>query len=72
LKIRKPDATRFERGDADFTIIDYPNFKSNYLANPGFKLIERKGFEMIELIDSAFNARAYFSNPTLDQQLGLK
>ena len=72
LKIRKPDATRLERGDADFTVTDYPTFKSTYLVKPGFKLIERTDFEMIELTDSIFNVRAYFSNPPLDKQLGLK
>jgi len=72
LKIRKPDATRLERGDADFTVTDYPTFKSTYLVKPGFKLIERTDFEMIELTDSTFNVRAYFSNLPLDKQLGLK
>lgn len=72
LKIRKSDTTRPERGDADFTVADYPNFKNTYLPKSGFKLIERKDFEMIELIDPLFNMRAYFSNPPLDQQLGLK
>ncbi len=72
LKIRKPDATRPERGDADFTVTDYLAFKSAYLPKSGFKLIERNDFEMIELIDQKFNVRAYFSNPPLNQQLGLK
>lgn len=72
LKIRKPDRTRPERGDADFTVADYPNFKRTYLREMGFKLIKRKDFEMIELVDPQFNVRAYFSNPPLDKQLGLK
>lgn len=72
LKIRKLDTTRPERGDADFTITDYPTFKSTHLPKSGFKLIERNGFEMIELVDPVFNVRAYFSYPPLDQQLGLK
>jgi hypothetical protein len=71
LKIRKPDPTRPERGDADFTVSDYTSFKNKYLAEPGFSLIERKDFEMIELIDSNYNVRTYFSHPPLDQQLGL-
>jgi len=71
LKIRAPDKTRPERGDADFTITDYPAFKKTYLSKPGFKLIERQDFEMIELIDLQFNVRAYFSYLPLDQQLGL-
>ena len=72
LKIRKPDTTRPERGDADFTVTNYLTFKSTHLPKSEFKLIERKDFEMIELVDQKFNVRAYFSNPPLDQQLGLK
>ncbi|MDE1865833.1 MAG: hypothetical protein KGH94_04325 [Candidatus Micrarchaeota archaeon] len=72
LKVRTPDATRPERGDADFTVSDYPTFKRKYLAKPGFKLIRKDKFEMIELMDSySFNVRAYFSNPPLDKQLGI-
>jgi len=71
LKIRIADPTRPERGDADFTLADYPAFKEKYLAQPGFKLIPRDGFEMIELVDPKFNVRCYFSNPPLDQQLGI-
>jgi len=69
VKIRKPDKSRPERGDADFTIDDYDKFKKEFLGKEGFKLIEREDFEMIELIDSEFNVRAYFSNPPLDKQL---
>ena len=73
LKIRKPDATRPERGDADFTVADYPTFKNSYLPKSRFKLInKRKDFEMIELVDPVFNVRAYFSHPPLDEHLGLK
>ena len=72
VKIRLPDPTRHERGDADFTLADYIMFKEKYLSKTGFKLIERKDFEMIELIDPSFNVRAYFSNPPLDLQLGLR
>jgi len=72
LKIRKPDATRPEWGDADFTVADYLAFKNTYLLKPGFKLIEREDFEMIELTDPTFNVRVYFSHPPLDKQLGLK
>lgn len=71
LKLRKPDPTRPERGDADFTVADYPSFKLKYLNQPGFSLIERPEMEMIELVDPAFDVRAYFSNPTLAQVLGL-
>ena len=72
LKIRKPDTTRPELGDADFTVSDYPEFKKKYLSQKGFKLIVRKNFEMIELVDPHFNVRAYFSNPPLNKQLGIK
>jgi hypothetical protein len=71
LKIRKPDATKPELGDADFTISNYPEFKKKYLLQRGFSLIVRKNFEMIELVDPKFNVRAYFSNPPLDKQLNL-
>ncbi len=71
LKVRAPDATRPEQGDADFTVADYMQFKKTYLPKPGFKLIERPQMEMIELMDSKFDVRAYFSHPPLDQQLGI-
>ena len=71
LKIRKPDETRKERGDADFTVDDYNNFKKNYLPKPSFSLIKRDKFEMIELVNSNFNVQTYFSNPPLNQQFGL-
>lgn len=71
LKIRKPDETRKERGDADFTVSDYIAFKNKYLHQPKFSLIEREDHEMIELVDSSFNVRTYFSYPPLDQLLGV-
>ena len=59
LKIRIPDPTRPERGDADFTVSDYPNFKEKYLSKKGFKLIKkREDFEMLELMD--FKVFAFF------------
>jgi hypothetical protein len=72
VKIRVPDSTRPERGDADFIVNDYASFKKTYLSKPGFKLIERKEMEMMELTDPDFNVRVYFSNPPLDMQLGIK
>ena len=71
LKIRLPDSKRPERGDADFTVSDYPKFKKRYLSKKGFKLITRDNFEMIELYIPSFNVRVYFSYPPLDQQFGL-
>ena len=72
LKIRNPDETRPEHGDADFTVSDYSKFKKIHLPEDGFKLIERSDFEMIELMKSSLNVRAYFSNPPLDKQLDIK
>lgn len=71
LKIRIPDPTRPERGDADFTISNFPEFEKKYLSKKGFKLMQKEKFYMIELIDPGFNVRTYFSNPPLDQQLDL-
>ena len=72
LKIRKPDPTRPELGDADFTVENYPEFKRKYLSQKGFNLIVRKNFEMIELVDSQFNVRAYFSSLPLNKQFGIE
>lgn len=71
LKIRNPDKTRPERGDADFTVSNYSAFKKKYLSQGNFKLISREKFEMIELMDSDFNVRAYFSSKPLIKDLGL-
>ncbi len=71
LKIRKPDKTRPEQGDADFTVVNYPEFKKKYLGQDGFRLMDRPNFEMIELVDSDFDVRAYFSNIPLNEQLGV-
>ena len=72
LKIRIPDSTRPELGDADFTIFNFPDFEKKYLFKNGFKLIKKEDFVMIELMDSDFNVRAYFSNPPLDLQLDIQ
>ncbi|MFH1276157.1 MAG: hypothetical protein ABIH82_03525 [Candidatus Woesearchaeota archaeon] len=72
LKIRIPDITRPEQGDADFTVSDYVKFKKKYLVKPGWNLMKkREDFEMLELMDPKFDVRVYFSNPPLDQQLGI-
>jgi hypothetical protein len=71
LKIRRPDSKRPERGDADFTVSDYANFKETYLDKPGFGIIKRENMEMLELIDPAFNVLAYYSHPTLAEVLKL-
>jgi hypothetical protein len=71
LKVRKPDPTRPERGDADFTLSDYKTFKQVHLNQNGFKLIKKSDFEMIEYKDPKENVLLYFSNPTLGQVLGI-
>ena len=71
LKIRIPDPTRPELGDANFTISNFPEFEKKYLSKSDFKLIQREDFKMVELMDSAFDIRAYFSNPPLDKQLNI-
>lgn len=68
LKIRKPDPTKTERGDADFSVDDYQSFKEKYLGQENFKLIERENFEMIELMEDGASVRAYFSNPPIEEQ----
>jgi len=71
LKIRKPDATKPEKGDADFTVPDFEEFKQKYLNKKGYQLIPKDGFVMIELMDPEFDVRVYFSNPPLDKQFNL-
>jgi hypothetical protein len=68
IKIRKPDASRRELGDADFNVSDYQSFKDRCLQQPGFKLIVRPKFEMIELAAKESDVLAYFSNPPVDKQ----
>ncbi len=69
LKIRVPDVTKPERGDADFTVSNYQDFKKKYLPQPQFLLIKRPYMEMIELMEKGFIVRTYFSDPPLDKQL---
>ncbi len=71
LKIRAPDPTRPERGDADFTLLNYGDFKKAHLGQKGFALIDKGDFEMIEYVEPSAPVRVYFSNPPLDKQLGL-
>ncbi len=72
VKIRKPDKTRPERGDADFNVANYNDFKKRYSSLEGFKLIKRKDHEMIELMETGAEVRVYFSNPPMDELLGIK
>ena len=71
LKIRIPDPTRTELGDADFTVANFPGFEKKYLPLPQFKRMNKPDFYMIELLDLKYDVRAYFSNPPLDKQLGI-
>lgn len=71
LKIRKPDPTRLERGDADFTLPNYDEFKKEHINQKGFKLIDKGDFEMIEFKSPDSNVLVYFSNPTLAEVLGI-
>lgn len=72
LKIRVPDKTRPERGDADYNVKNFEEFKKKHLPLKGFKLIERKNHEMIELMEPGADVRVYFSNPYIDKLLGVK
>lgn len=50
LKIRKPDATRPQRGAPDFVVADYEAFKKMYLPTSGdFTLMFHPHAEMVEL-----------------------
>jgi len=71
LKIRKPYATHPDLGDADFGLKDYAAVKKQYLGQPGFSLMIRPGFEMIELVEPGGDIRVYFSNPPFNRTLHL-
>lgn len=71
VKIRKPDPTRTERGDADFTVFGYERFKDAHVNLRGFSVIERPQMEMVEFVYPGYDVRAYFSNPTLLEVLKL-
>ncbi|MFZ2970393.1 MAG: hypothetical protein WA063_04555 [Minisyncoccia bacterium] len=73
LKVRKPDPTRPQCGDADFTLKDYNSFKEKYLKDvEHFKVIDRENFEMIELKDLEFDVISYFSNIPLIVQFDIE
>jgi hypothetical protein len=71
LKIRKPDPSRKERGDADFNT-SYAAFKEKYGNNPKFELIKRDTFEMLRLSDPEFDVMSCFSSIPMSKDLGLK
>lgn len=71
LKIRRPDAARPERGDADFTVKDYSALRAVAQVNPAFNIVTRPECEMLELVDADLGVRAYVSDKPLDEELGL-
>jgi hypothetical protein len=71
LKIRPPDKNKQGQGYADFTVSDYQKFKNEYIAQDNFKLITRKDYEIIGIIDSESNVGTYFAYPPMDKQLGI-
>lgn len=70
IKVRKHDKTRPQRGDADFRIDKYKEFKEKYLPNKHFSLIIRKDYQMVELKDLDFDVLVYFSDPPISKVLG--
>lgn len=71
VKIRKPDALRLERGDADFNT-DYIRFKKKYQKDSGFELVKRESFEMLRLSNPNFDVMVCFSNIPKSKILGIK
>ena len=72
LKVRRYDDKHLDLEDADFTVSNYEVFKNKYINKSNFKLISGEGYEMIELVEEKNEVRAYFSNPPLDEELGIK
>lgn len=67
LKVRKPDATRPQRGAPDFRVNDYQSFKEKYLSSGhNFSLIAREVYEMIEL--KGIDVLVYFPSKHFDQR----
>ena len=68
IKIRKPDATRPQRGAPDFKIKNYQLFKNKYLQSSGnFTLMTRKDYEMIEI--KGVDVLVYIPNKTLSERM---
>jgi len=69
-KIRKPDATRPQRGAPDFRVNNYNEFKEKYLASGGnFSLMIRKDYEMLEL--KGKDVLVYFPSRSFDERQGM-
>lgn len=71
VKIRKPDATRPQRGAPDFKIQNYREFKDKYLQSSGnFTLMVRKDYEMIEI--KGVDVLVYIPSKTLGERINAK
>lgn len=71
VKIRLPEKYHTELGDADFTVKDYRALRKKVNKKPGFRIMRIDDYEMIELVDPRFKARAYFSNKPIDEEIGV-
>jgi hypothetical protein len=70
VKIRMPEKSRKERGDADFNT-NYSEFKNKYLNQPNFELIKRDNFEMLRLSEPGNNVMVCFSNTPKSKLFGI-
>ena len=71
VKIRNNDPKKSHRGAPYFRVNDYASFKKKYLGKENFDLIERPGFEMIEIWDPAADVLVYYPSIPLTVQLGI-
>lgn len=70
IKIRKPDATRPQRGAPDFKVQNYLQFKNKFLqTNGNFTLMVRKDYEMIEI--KGVDVLVYIPNKPLGERMKL-
>lgn len=72
IKVRNIDPIKHQRGASDFRVKDYEIFKQKYLGRKNINLIERQGFEMIEIWDPNADVLVYFLNIPLTRQLGIE
>lgn len=71
VKIRKPDSSRLERGDADFNT-NYTSLKAKYQTDSRFELVRKEDFEYLRLSDPDFDVMTCFSNIPKSKYLGIK
>jgi len=69
LKLRIPDNSRPERGDANFTVSEFDVFKKKYSKYDGFRLIKYLDREIMEFKKDGAGYRVYFSNPQVDVKI---